>query len=613
MEVRPLIIGTAGHVDHGKTLLVRRLTGHDTDRLPEEKRRGISIELGFAPFVLPSGRRAAIVDVPGHERFIRQMLAGATGMDLVLLVVAADEGVMPQTREHLDILTLLGVRDGAIVLTKIDLVEPEWLPLVQEEIREAVAGTVLERAPIFPVSSLTGEGIPELLRHLDERVASLAPRDDGGPVRLPIDRAFTVSGFGTVVTGTLFSGRLHLDDRLLLVPGERVVRVRSIQVHSEPRQAARAGERVAVNAHGVERHEVRVGAQLLTPGSIQPSDVVYASVSLLPHVSPLKNHERLMLHALTLQLSALVVTLEDEEIGGGAKGLVRIHLGEPVWLTRGDLFVLRRISPATTIGGGRVITGEGRFRRRRTEDLERLRQLADERPEERAKVEWAGRVAVPHDEEAARRAEALGLEPRAMGATLFFLAPVRQRLARFAEALRQERYRLGWPREKLRQRLFPELDSRTFGSLLELLLHEGLVRQEGTLVSPQGHHVVLTEADAERVREFLETLRRTPFQPPTQAEAAARLGPDLVNYLVDRGTLIRIGEFVFLEEAVRAAEDRLAAFFAREERLTIATFRELLGTSRRFAVPLLEYFDAQHRTRRIGDVRVWSGGSTGEA
>jgi selenocysteine-specific elongation factor len=603
-EARPLIIGTAGHVDHGKTALVARLTGQDTDRLPEEKRRGISIELGFAPFLLPSGRRAAIVDVPGHERFVRQMLAGATGMDVVLLVVAADEGVMPQTREHLDILSLLAVREGAIVVTKIDLVDQEWLDLVLADVRREVAGTFLAEAPIFPVSSVTGEGIPALVDFLEGLVARLEPRRSEGPVRLPIDRAFTVAGFGTVVTGTLHGGRIHVDDHLQLVPGERPVRVRGLQVHGEDRQEAQAGERVAANLAGIERQEVAHGAQLVTPGTLVGTTTLYALVEVLPSANALTNGAQLMLHAMTFNTLVTAVTLAGDEIPAGAEGFVRLRPAEPVYLRPGDLFVLRQISPSRTIGGGRVVVTSGRFRRRRAEDLEALRLLADPRPEERLKVLLAGKVVASLDEEELAAADRLGFEPQPSEGRVFLLAEARQRLERFAAELQADGHRLGWPRELLRQRFFPELDGRAYAALLAALLARGLVVEAGALVAPKGHEVRLAATEEQELARLREALLADRFHPPTQTELEATHTPALVRYLLDRGEAVRVGEFVFAREAVDEAEARLRQYLAEHAEISMGEFRELVGTSRRYAVPLLEYFDSQRVTRRLRDARV---------
>jgi selenocysteine-specific elongation factor len=604
---RPLIIGTAGHVDHGKTALIRRLTGHDTDRLPEERRRGISIELGFAPFLLPSGHRAAVVDVPGHERFVRQMLAGATGMDLVLLVVAADEGVMPQTREHLDILELLKVRDGAVVLTKIDLVDEEWRALVADDVRTALAGTFLANAPIFPVSSVTGEGIAALLAYLDERVRTLPPRRADGPARLPIDRAFTVAGFGTVVTGTLHAGRLEVEDRLLLVPGERPVRVRGLEVHGQPRPSATAGQRVAVNLAGVERDEIAPGAQLVAPGSVRGSATVYLRVRMLPGAPRLRNNEVVAFHALTLTETARAVVLDGDAVEPGAEGLVRLRFTTPVYLRPGDRVVLRRPSPPLTIGGGEVLATHGRFRRRHADDLRRLAALGSSDAATRLVALYEGTFAVPAGALAPAEAEAavaLGWEPMPLGEVVVFGREATRRLEAFGRALAAERLRLGWPREQLRQRFFPELDGRTFAALVAELVRQGRLVERRGLLAPADHRVALTQEEAARAEAFLAELQAAGFHPPTQAEAEAALGVELVAYLVDRGEAVRVGEFLFHPAALAEAERRMRAHFRSARELTMATFRDLLGTSRRYALPLLEHFDTQRLTRRVGDVRV---------
>ncbi|HHW15141.1 MAG TPA: selenocysteine-specific translation elongation factor, partial [Firmicutes bacterium] len=353
--MRHVVIGTAGHVDHGKTTLVQRLTGVNTDRLKEERERGLTIELGFAPFRLPSGRQAAIVDVPGHERFIHHMLAGAAGIDLVLLVVAADEGVMPQTIEHLDILTLLQVERGIIVLNKIDLVEPEWRDLVAEEIREKVKGTALAEAPIVPVSAATGEGVDRLVALIDELTAG-EYRVKSSVLRLPIDRVFAIQGHGTVVTGTLWGGRLHPGDTVVLLPSGKTARVRQVQVHGRPVEEAEAGHRTALNLGGVDKEDISRGEVVAAPGELASTRLVDVRLSVLaraPH--GLAHRDQVRFHAGTSEVLARVRLLDRDEVDPGESAWAQLHLAEPVVAVRGDLFVVRSYSPARTLGGGRII------------------------------------------------------------------------------------------------------------------------------------------------------------------------------------------------------------------------------------------------------------------
>ncbi|TLM66142.1 MAG: selenocysteine-specific translation elongation factor, partial [Deltaproteobacteria bacterium] len=376
-EPRFHIIGTAGHVDHGKTALIGRLTGIDTDRLREEKARGISIDLGFAPLTLPDGTVAGVVDVPGHERFIHNMLAGIGGIDLVLLVVDVTEGVMPQTREHLQILDLLKIPRGILVLTKCDLAEPDWLDIVEEEIREEVAGTFLARAPACRVSAVTGAGLPELLAAIQTILQELPPRDADGPARLPIDRHFTVSGFGTVVTGTLLSGRLRVGDPVEVLPPGETVRVRELQVHGQKAAVAYAGQRVAVNLAGFERSDLARGAVVATPGFFTLTARLDARLTLLADTPrPVRFRDPVHLHLGTARTIARVVLLDRDRLDAGDSALVQLQLDQPLVTHRQDRFIVRSYSPMTTIGGGRVVDpAPARHRRFRPEVMTALGEL----------------------------------------------------------------------------------------------------------------------------------------------------------------------------------------------------------------------------------------------
>ncbi|MDM7915572.1 MAG: selenocysteine-specific translation elongation factor, partial [Candidatus Eisenbacteria bacterium] len=362
---RPCIIGTAGHIDHGKTLLIRMLTGIDTDRLKEERERGISIELGFASLTTPSGVRCGVIDVPGHERFIRNMLAGAGGIDVILLVIAADEGVMPQTREHLDIVDLLGAHTGVVALTKIDMVDPEWRELVLEDVRSYLQSTCLASAPIVPVSAVTGEGKEDLLAALDRVVATadLSPR--GKFTRLPVDRVFTMQGFGTVVTGTLWAGKLREGDKLRILPGDEETRIKSLEVHNERVSEAMAGQRVAVSLHAIPREEISRGDWLVAGKAPPLVDLLQARARCVRNSPyPIKNRMRIRFYLGASEVLGRVTPLETEEILPGQEGLVQIRFESPVLAERGDRFVLRSYSPMHTIAGGDVLDVSGQRRRR---------------------------------------------------------------------------------------------------------------------------------------------------------------------------------------------------------------------------------------------------------
>lgn len=622
----PLIAGTAGHVDHGKTALVKALTGEDTDRLPEEKRRGISIDLGFASFRLPGGREVSLVDVPGHERFIRNMVAGAAGMDLVLLVVAADEGVMPQTREHLDILELLGVRSGAVVITKIDLVEPEWLELVSDEVRAAVTGTFLAGAPVVPVSSVTGEGLEALRAVLERLAGAVRPKDPRGPARLPVDRAFSVPGFGTVVTGTLYSGTVAVEDRLELLPARRTVRVRGVQVHGRRAERAAAGQRVAANLAGVEREEVRRGDVLVTPGVLEPVSAFAARLRLLPGApGPLRSGDRVHLHTGTAEVLARVLLLDREALAPGDACFVQVKAESPLAAGRGDRYIIRSYSPVVTVGGGTVLETARRFKRHHPGGLEALRVLEAGEPREIVAAVLAEDRPLPVPE-VARRA---GLPPEETAGVLGELAAAGRAvlLSGGEYALSAEAYRVltarvsallsdfhrrfplrrGRPREEVRA-LWPALDVRASNALLERLEADGVVRLEQGVAALAGYRPSLSEADERALRALEAAYREAGLSPPAPAEAAAALGiadpGELLNRLLDTGVLVKAGEdLYFHRDALAAAAQAVRRHLEARGSMTMAEMRDLLGTTRKYAVPLGEYFDRIRLTRRTGDAR----------
>jgi len=624
MDLR-LIIGTAGHVDHGKTALIRALTGQETDRLPEERKRGISIELGFAPFALPSGARAAIVDVPGHERFVHHMLAGAQGMDLVLLVVAADEGVMPQTREHLEILSLLHVPRGIVCLTKIDLVDEEWRGLVEADLRQELRGTFLEQAPIVPVSSVTGEGLPELVALLEQAVRELRPRSALGPARLPIDRVFTLAGFGTVVTGTLASGEIALEDRLELVPGRRAVRVRGLQSHGEKRERCRAGERTAVNLALVDRDDVARGQVLATPGSVAETTQVTLHLALLPEAPPLALRARVRLHIGTAEVIGRVVPLSGNEIPPGGQDFVRFRGESAFPAAVRDRVVVRSFSPTRTVGGGLVLDLAGRQRRGRREDLEELRRRLAAPPREmvlgavrRSFAAAPRRLALElglDEGTAASQADALEAEGRLrrLGDLYLDREELDLRLVREDAALRQAAERdplwRGLDRAQWRRETVPELEARAAAQLLAELAAEERVTLVGDRVRAFGAPQDLPQEIARQIeglREFLAGGGLAPAAPtewaPARDVGAARL-QDLLAHLLDKGDIVRLGDVYFARAVVGEAERLVREALSGGRAATTAELREALGTSRKYAVPLLEHFDQQHLTRREGDLR----------
>ncbi|MGI6649481.1 MAG: selenocysteine-specific translation elongation factor [Bacillota bacterium] len=634
-----IIIGTAGHVDHGKTQLVKRITGIDTDRLKEEKERGISIELGFAPLTLPSGLQAGIVDVPGHERFIKHMLAGATGIDLVLLVVAADEGVMPQTREHLDIINLLEIKKGLIVLTKKDLVDQDWLLLVEEDIRETVKGTVLAEAEIVAVSSKTGEGMAELLELLDRMAAEVVEKEVTGKVRLPIDRVFSITGFGTVVTGTLFSGRLKAGDTVEILPEGYSTRVRGLQVHGQKVDEAKAGQRVAINLTGLETRDIRRGSVLLAPGYLSSTYRLDVQLELLASAErAIKNWTRIRFHLGTREALGRVVLLEDEELAPGNRAFAQLVMEEPVVAARRDRFVLRSYSPMFTIGGGTVIDpNPPKQKRFRPEVIQALTIKEKGTPEELilqdllhahppfvAHGDLSNRLGLTK-EEIASGLERLQEEGRVVFLSLegsdYLIHPqvyadlqedVREVLGDYH---REFPLRPGLSKEELRSRKFNYFSVKLLNALLQHWEEGRLISLIGQSVAQHGHRPQLTEHYRSVVAEILRHYQTARFQPPAWGELRQTLSQtlslkeneydEILNYCLNQKLLVKVADdLYFRAEEITEARETIINYLKHNPSLTISEARELLGGSRKYILPLLEYFDREKLTRRSGDKRV---------
>ncbi len=630
--MKQLVLGTAGHIDHGKTSLVKALSGIDTDRLKEEKARGITIELGFAHLDLPSGQRLGIVDVPGHEKFVKNMVAGAAGIDMVALVIAADEGVMPQTREHLDICRLLGVTRGLIVLSKIDLVDDEWLELVREDVREYVAGSFLESAPLVEVSAASGQGIEELKAALDELAGRLAEQPASGPFRLPVDRVFTMRGFGTVVTGTAIGGEVALGAELAVYPHGLTAKVRGLQVHNQEVTSARRGQRTAVNLQGVEKASLERGDVLADPGVLKPSLWLDLSVNALPEMArPLKHRAPIRLHTGTAEVMGRVLLLDRDELKPGEEAYCQVRLERPLAVMAGDRYVLRSYSPVTTIAGGTIVHPHpGRHKRRQPQviaDLAALhRGTAAERVAVIARLAGLGGIAP------AELPRLVSLPPKELDKLLAEMLSARslvridkesgrmlasqalQELTAAAGSLLKEFHRAnplkaGMSREEFKRRLLPRGQAKLFAHLLRVMEGEGLLKVEKDLLRLPGHRVRLADDDV-RLRAYLEkAYRQGGLTPPTFKEAAA--GQDqaavreMIALLVSQGVLIKAKEgLYFHRDALTEAEAKLVAHLKEHQRIDAATFKEMTGLSRKFLIPLLEYFDSIHLTMRVGDERI---------
>ena len=610
------VIGTAGHVDHGKSALVQALTGIDPDRWQEEKERGLTIDLGFAWLRLPGGDEVSIVDVPGHERFIKNMLAGVGGIDLALLVIAADEGVMPQTREHLAIVDLLGIAHGVVALTKCDLVDRDGLELARDDATEALRGTTLASAPVVPCSAVAGTGLDDLLAAIEAELAKTERKRDAGRPRMPIDRAFTMAGFGTVVTGTLVDGSLRVGDEVEALPSGARARVRGLQTHGQHVDVAPPGRRTAVNLSGVAPAELHRGMALAHPGALQTTTSLDVHLRAVPYLSrPVRHNLTVTLHTGAAEVEGRLLLLDSAELLPGEEAWAQIRLAAPVCALRGDRFVIR--DPNDTLGGGLIVdTDAPRHRRFDADAIARLEALARGSPEELllaaiALAEPATAGAVAGDDETraaldrfveAGEIVALGDGTLANDSPLYTPAgfdaaveSVREGLAAFHAATP---LRPGMPREELRGRL--RLEPAAFDKLIARLARDGLVAERGSAVGLASHSPALTAQEEAAAAAFLAALRAIPFSPPTDQAPEG----DVLAYLEGAGEVVRTGDVIFAAEAYGQLVERVRTHLKKQESITLAQARDMFGTSRKYAQALLEHLDAKQITRRVGDVRV---------
>ncbi len=641
--MREIILGTAGHVDHGKTSLIRALTGIETDRLQEEKKRGITIELGFAYIDLACGHRLGIVDVPGHEKFVRNMVAGAAGMDMVAFIVAADEGIMPQTREHFDICKLLGVKDGLIILTKKDMVEEEWLEMVEEEIREFFADSFLEEAPILAVSSTTGEGIDAVKETLDHKVRNIDFQEEFGPFRLAVDRVFSMKGFGTVITGSSLSGRVAVGGDLIFYAGGLTAKIRGIQVHGKEQEIVEAGHRTAINLQGIEKEQINRGDLAATPGTMQSSTLLDADFHyLVNNTRKLKNRTQVRLHVGTREILAHVVLMDRDRVEPGEDADIQLIAQEPVAVWPGDRFVLRSYSPVATLGGGVVLNNAPPKRKRATDrDRERNQVIfsiykADNEGDSLIKkmllfLEESGVQGITADQLSTR----LGLFGKKLKKKLqapisakkvlviesdsqrLVAAQVVERLSQFVLSL-LEQYHLdnplktGLAREEIRSRLRPPVDQKLFQYLMNSLVKSGALVQEEAEVRLSSHEVTL-QVDEQEMQEKIGTLyKEAGLRPPNLKDVLAMFGEfpekqirQVIDLLLQNGTLVKINEALFFHaEELDQLANKLQAHLAEKEEIDAPGFKDLTGLTRKFSIPLLEYFDKIKLTLRVGDKRI---------
>jgi len=630
--MKSVIVGTAGHIDHGKTALVKALTGIDADRLEEEKRRGITIDIGFAHCELPAADgsriRLGFVDVPGHERFVRNMLAGVGGIDLVLLVIAADEGIKPQTREHFDICRLLAVRRGITVLTKSDAVDAETLEVVRLEVEDFVRGSFLDtsKSPIVAVNSLTGAGLDELKSALAQVASEVAARNSAALARLPIDRVFTMKGFGTVVTGTLVAGTIRKseEEELEVFPAGKRVRVRGVQVHGSPAEAAVAGQRTALNLAGLSTGGLARGMTLATADTFHPTSRVDALLSILPSAKPLKDGARVHFHAYTTETIAEARLHGAKQIKPGDEQYVRLRLSESALLLPGDRFIVRQFSPVVTIGGGVVLDASPLARKQAQHDIAAfLTQMMAGSPEQvlQARAARRGTRGLPlnevpgemniRQEEASKLAGKAGL----VWCGQVLVAPMayaeakgltRQAVRKFHDA---NPLVAGMSKEELRDQI--NLGAEVFNSVLEKLVEEKQLEVAGELVHLPGRGVVMKDEEAESKTIIEEEFASAGLKVPSLKEVLASLKVDkiraqkIVTLLLRDKVLIKISEeLVFHQSALIDLRHKIAALKATAPKIDVAHFKDLTGVSRKYAIPLLEYLDRERVTRRVGDERV---------
>ena len=632
--MKAVIVGTAGHIDHGKSALVRALTGTDPDRLEEEKRRGITIDIGFANLDLkaPSGEnlRLGFVDVPGHERFVRNMLAGIGGIDLVLLVIAADESVKPQTREHFDICRLLSVQRGITVLTKADLVDAETLEVVRMEVAEYLRESFLDpaSAPIVAVSSKTGAGLDELKRELARLAQETPAKDAGAALRLPIDRVFTMKGFGTVITGTLIAGSVRKDDELEVHPSGQKLRVRGVQVHGAAAEKAIAGQRTALNLAGVEVSELARGMMLTPAGMFRPTTRVSVELNLLPSAKPLRDRSRVHLHAFTAETIAEVGLLEGRQLKPGQSGLARLKLDAPLLLLPGDRFIVRQFSPVITIGGGVVLDGAEPARRVRAEErLAFVKAVAEATPGDvlLARVARRGVAGLSLAEAVAEtgwlpaRVHQISSQLQKAGKVLLcdgllitverFTALRQQTLAAVEQFHKANPLVAGINQEQLREQL--GVGPEVCRSLLDMLVRGKKLEVTGDQVRGAGRGVVLRDDEAESKQRIEQAFAKAGLQVPALKEVLASLRIDqaraqkIVTLLLRDRVLVKLSDdLVFHRDALEGLRQLVVAQKSKTPKLNIASFKDLTGVSRKYAIPLLEYLDRERVTKRVGDERV---------
>lgn len=630
--MKQVILGTAGHIDHGKTSLIKALTNIDTDRLKEEKARGITIELGFAHLKLPGGQQLGIVDVPGHEKFVKNMVAGATGIDLVALVIASDEGVMPQTKEHLEICQLLNVKHGLVVLTKRDMVDDEWIELVKEDVSEYLKGTFLEDTPMIEVSSVTGQGIDELVNVIDKIVEEIPERDSGNFFRLPVDRVFTMKGFGTVVTGTTISGSVNIGDEVTVYPQEIHSRIRGVQVHNEDAESVSAGLRTAINIQGMEKAQIQRGNILAARDTLKPTYMVDVELDLLSS-SPrqLKNRAKARFHSGTAEIISTVVLLDRDVLKQGERCFAQIRLDEPTTLLQGDRFILRSYSPVRTIGGGWVINPlplkKKRFSERVLSDLkllnsgdllvqiEEFARMGRYTGKDSKELQFLANAARKKVDEALKNLSAkkkITQYNKESGLYIheeFLEKATQEIMTTLSDYHKNNPLKTGIQKEELRSRTTGATNQRLFNYIITQLIRQDAVVQENEILRLKEHKVTLA-SDQKEIRQRIEQIYlKGRLQPPYFKEVKKEFpdgnGADILGVLLKEGILIKVKEdLYFHSKSIEELKEKLISFLQKNGEVNTAQFKDMTGASRKYSIPLIEYFDQEQLTVRVGDNRV---------
>ncbi len=631
--MKQIILGTAGHIDHGKTSLIKAVTGIDTDRLKEEKLRGITIELGFAWLDLANGQRVGIVDVPGHEKFVKNMVAGATGIDLVALIIAADEGVMPQTREHLDICRLLGIKHGLVVLTKIDMVDEEWLELVTDDVQSFLRDSFLEDAPIVPVSSLTGKGLPEFMKCLERLCEDVPERSSKSLFRLPVDRVFTMKGFGTVITGSLVSGKIRVGETVTIYPSGIQSKVRGIQVHNQPVDEATAGVRTAINFQGLDRAAINRGDVLALANTLKPSYMVDVDLEYLGFdKKPLKNRKKVRFYTGSSEIVGNVILLDREELAAGQSAVAQLRLEDPLSVVRDDPFVMRSYSPIRTIGGGRIINPvPGKHKRFKEPVMANLRHLAEIHSKEiiTYHIKESGLHGVAFsdliimtniaEKELEQELQHLLSQKAVLQVDrenrVFLHGSVfdelREKTIQILETYHKEHpLKAGMIKEALKSQLPRALGLRTLNLLIQELSKSDKVVQEKEIIRLSGHRIAL-KADQKDIRyKMREAYLKGGLQPPYFKELVVSMGEnadhvkDILGHMLEEGLLVKVKEgLYFHKDVIEDLKNKLVAFLRANSEITTPQLKEITGVSRKYMIPLIEYFDDTKVTLRVGDVR----------